>query len=332
MVTSAAAVCWVCGSANAVLWKPRAAGRRLAPGDLDATDGTSPTTLTLWRCRACSFVYADGEDVAELAALCGRAAEAPAERSSEAARQRMRYAIRAARAVHPGARTVLGAGAGADALLAEAERVGLSAAAADAGRAIVRRGGGAAGDPLVAGAPLRPAPGAHTFDVVCLLNVLECVDQPVELLRAAAAALAPGGVVLVITPDVDSVAARRLRGQWWHFRIAHVGYFNARSLARAARRAGLGVAYESRALSYCRVGELADHAALFFPPLRWANWLAVRLPPLRWLYDRVTSVDLRDSLLAVLAPAADPAPTAAGAAAVGAPAEPRHDLATPERT
>ena len=63
-----------------------------------------------------------------------------------------------------------------------------------------------------------------------LVDVIEHVADPLALLRGARDYVAPGGLVLLVTPDVDSVAARLFGKRWWHLRLAHVGYFNRRSL------------------------------------------------------------------------------------------------------
>ncbi len=47
--------------------------------------------------------------------------------------------------------------------------------------------------------------------------------------------LAPGGMLVIVTPDIGSLAARLMGGRWWHYRVAHVNFFNRRSLGRLLR-------------------------------------------------------------------------------------------------
>ena len=317
------AVCWVCGSANAVPWKPRSILRPLVPADLKVSDGGYGITLSLWRCRACSFIYADSEELSELASLYECVTDVVYAESQDTRARQMRWVLRKALDARPGARTVLDIGAGAGTLLAEAERAGLDAVGVEPSRAFVQRARAANAVDIVQGVFPHPALAGRTFDIVFLVDVIEHVPEPVELLRASANALAPGGIVLVVTPDVDSYAARKLRGRWWHFRIAHVGYFNFRSLAKAARRAGLGVARRGRAVWYFRIGYLAKRVAVYIPPLAALNWVAQRVPPLSWLYNLVVPVNLHDSLLVVLRRADDPA------LLPSLPPEPRRDTMTP---
>jgi 2-polyprenyl-3-methyl-5-hydroxy-6-metoxy-1,4-benzoquinol methylase len=297
--------------------------RPLVPNDLKVTDSRHGITLSLWRCRACSFIYADSEELSELASLYECLTDVAYEESQDVRARQMRWVLRKALAARPGARTVLDVGAGPGTLLAEAERAGLDTVGIQPSHAFVQRARAANAVDIVQGVFPHPALAGRTFDIVFLVDVVEHVPEPVELLRASANALAPGGIVLVVTPDVDSFAARKLRGRWWHFHLAHVGYFNYRSLAKAARRAGLGVARRGRAVWFFRIGYLAERAAVYIPPLAALNWVARRVPPLSWLYRLVVPLNLHDSLLVVLRRGDDPAllPTP--------PREPRHDIMTP---
>ena len=64
------------------------------------------------------------------------------------------------------------------------------------------------------------------FDTITVVDVIEHVLEPVALLEEVARHLKPGGYGIVVTPDVSSLASRILGHKWWHFRMAHVGYFN----------------------------------------------------------------------------------------------------------
>jgi 2-polyprenyl-3-methyl-5-hydroxy-6-metoxy-1,4-benzoquinol methylase len=51
---------------------------------------------------------------------------------------------------------------------------------------------------------------------ITLWHVLEHVDRPAELLAGAAAALVPGGVLVVAMPNLDGLQFRLLRARWPH--------------------------------------------------------------------------------------------------------------------
>jgi SAM-dependent methyltransferase len=144
-----------------------------------------------------------------------------------------------------------------------------------------------------------PALSNRLFDLIFLVDVIEHVSDPVKLLRDCAESLSPIGLLLIVTPDVDSIAARILRQRWWHFRLAHVGYFGRISLERAVRAAGLSPVYLSRAKWFFSVGYLAERLAVYLPIHR-LNRLASRVQLLRWFYARVIPLNLRDSFMVFL--------------------------------
>ena len=96
------------------------------------------------------------------------------------------------------------------------------------------------------------------FDAVHLSEVIEHVFDPVDLLRVAARTLKPGGVLIVTTPDFDTIAARTLQRK----PDEHVVHFRRSSLVRAAERAGLEVAAAER-LSRRRSIAAMQHSTTF---------------------------------------------------------------------
>ena len=228
--------CWVCGAEDAAPYKARSIDRALVPGDLAITDSRYGTTLALHRCRRCSFIFAEGGDLAELLGLYEqllsdpgyegtRFADAPDDmahrarvgprRRKDAARHQRRCCRfpSSVRASRPDAQGV------------------------EPSRELVAAARRLHGVDLIQGTVPHEALAAARFDIVLLADVIEHVADPVALLRAAGALVAPGGVLMVVTPDVESVARRLLGKRWWHFRLAHVGYFDKRSLGEVPARA-----------------------------------------------------------------------------------------------
>lgn len=131
------------------------------------------------------------------------------------------------------------------------------------------------------------------FDLIALIDVIEHVKNPVETLSEINSLLAPNGYLLLVTPDVDSVAARLMGSKWWHLRIAHIGYFNSRTLDLACRSAGFKVVHRSRPWWYFSGDYLWERFMVYMPkPLRFS-------PP--QFMQRVTlPLNLFDSLLYVV--------------------------------
>jgi 2-polyprenyl-3-methyl-5-hydroxy-6-metoxy-1,4-benzoquinol methylase len=199
----------------------------------------------------------------------------------------------------PKARTLLDIGAGSGLLTAEAGRMGLTAVGVEPSKSLVAAAWQNNHVELLQGTFPHPGLEGRQFDMVYLADVIEHVDDPVGLLADCAKALTPNGVLIVVTPDVSSLAAKLLGQKWWHFRLAHVGYFNARSMSHAASRAGLTIHSKHRARWFFPIRYLAERTARYLP-VGWLNRTAERIAPLRRIYDVVIPVNLRDSFVFVM--------------------------------
>ncbi|HMJ54434.1 MAG TPA: class I SAM-dependent methyltransferase [Polyangiaceae bacterium] len=81
------------------------------------------------------------------------------------------------------------------------------------------------------------------FDVIMMLNLIEHVQDPESVLRKVAALLAPGGLVLLKTPNFDSWDARLFRQRSWtgYHCPRHWVLFSRDSFTHLAERVGLPV-------------------------------------------------------------------------------------------
>lgn len=76
------------------------------------------------------------------------------------------------------------------------------------------------------------APGAVSghFDLIVLSHVIEHIYNPGQFLNDLAGALAPGGKLLIVTPNVDALTARLLGRYWSMFKpVDHVSMIGNRS-------------------------------------------------------------------------------------------------------
>jgi SAM-dependent methyltransferase len=84
--------------------------------------------------------------------------------------------------------------------------------------------------------------GSEFFDLITFWDVLEHLPQPQLALSRAAAHLAPGGRILVLTQNVASPFARLLGRRWQHYKHAeHLTHFHRGTLRAALEGAGLAV-------------------------------------------------------------------------------------------
>lgn len=76
------------------------------------------------------------------------------------------------------------------------------------------------------------------FDAIMLGDVLEHVPQPVEFLKQVRALLAPGGIVVIDTPNWESRWRKIGRSNWLALNRYHINLFEPRTIRDALTRAG----------------------------------------------------------------------------------------------
>jgi 2-polyprenyl-3-methyl-5-hydroxy-6-metoxy-1,4-benzoquinol methylase len=103
------------------------------------------------------------------------------------------------------------------------------------------------------------APGEQ-FDAVTMMDVLEHVADPDALLAQAAAAVRPGGVLVVLTPDAGAPVSRLLGRRWPEVQRPgeHLVLFSRAGLVAALRRHGFVASSWHRTGKRASVGTLLD--------------------------------------------------------------------------
>lgn len=77
--------------------------------------------------------------------------------------------------------------------------------------------------------------------VACVLFcALERMREPLSVLRKVKSLLAPGASLMVVSPTVDSKAARWFRNSWWEFNRTNLYYFSVDSLQNLLIKTGFG--------------------------------------------------------------------------------------------
>jgi 2-polyprenyl-3-methyl-5-hydroxy-6-metoxy-1,4-benzoquinol methylase len=81
-----------------------------------------------------------------------------------------------------------------------------------------------------------------SFDTVTMNHVIEHVPNPIGLLAECRRILRPGGKLVVVTPNIESLGHRLFREAWRGLEVPrHLYIFSPRALQECAERAGLKV-------------------------------------------------------------------------------------------
>lgn len=265
--------CWACGAKDLAFWKNGNA-KRIESASFAITDLHYGTTGTLYRCRHCHFAqcidftsvtnFYEGLIDPEYENTC-------APRALQARRLLDLLPTRT------GLPTLLDIGAGSGILLAEATRRGWSTVGIEPSKWLAEQ---AKGRGLAVHAGVLPhAEITLQHDYVTLIDVLEHVTDPLDLLLNAKQHLSSDGIGMLVTPDAGSLTARIAGFRWWHYRIAHVGYFNRNALTILMRRAGLELISWARPTWYFPLDYLWVRLGRYLPywprPPNWTRSLTI---------------------------------------------------------
>jgi SAM-dependent methyltransferase len=279
--------CVLCGAMPLLLWRRGNLDEPLRPRHFAITDFAYGKTLDLYRCPRCGLrqctdvrgILAHYEKLEDYDYDVGRA---------QRALQMRRLLARLQRYVSSGALLDIGAASGI--LVEEALHLGYQARGVEPSRAFQavaaqRR------LPVTLGTLPHPAL-AGPFDAVTLVDVIEHVEDPVGLLSGAAGVLRPGAMGLLVTPDVRSVAARLMGLRWWHYRLAHIRYFDRQTLRRLVHTCGLQVVAEFRPTWEFSLDYLWVRGCSYLPR-------SLRYQPPRIAASVCIPLNLRDSLAVI---------------------------------
>jgi decaprenyl-phosphate phosphoribosyltransferase len=228
----------VCNGTNLLTTKSAKQVQSINAHDLKITDSSYSATLPLVTCRDCDFVFAPQSKQIELVPLYAEMVDSDFVATEEGRQHQARTFFKKILQIKPEASSLLDIGAAAGLHLDIARSLGLECVGVEPSRQLAGVAQKAGHKVLLGGFPeVRPA--NQKFDIVLLSDVIEHVSDPYALLAAAKEHCNESGIVVVATPNVSSLAARLTGKSWWHYRKAHVSYFNKSTFNRLAERVGL---------------------------------------------------------------------------------------------
>jgi SAM-dependent methyltransferase len=112
---------------------------------------------------------------------------------------------------------------------------------ADAARVAAERG------VKILGRTIDDVDPGERFHAVISVDVVEHVPDPLPFFRAAAARLHPGGILIIVTGDTDSLPWRLAGSRnWYPAYLEHVSFYNDRCMREIGRRCGLETVAHTR--------------------------------------------------------------------------------------
>ncbi len=286
--------CWVCGSTHTQKVKP-ANYQSIDAKDFRITDAQYGVTADVYRCFECDFLFCP--EMGDLLSFYAQMDDVEYQNTRTQRALQMRYLLRQAEIAlshneSPENLRLLDVGAGSGIMVEEAIKSGFEAVGLEPSQSLC-----SAAQEMQLPVINECFPSAQVtsqFDVITLVDIIEHVDNPKALLLQVQQQLKEGGVCLLVTPDVKSVVARVLGWRWWHFRVAHVGYFSRVNMQRLLEDCGLSVRVFRRPGWYFPADYLFERAMQYLPK-------AIRFSAPRFLKRFTVPLNLGDSLMFICA-------------------------------
>lgn len=282
--------CRICNSATRLKW-PSNLEQELTSDSFAITDAHYGQTSAIYECDQCGFRQCT--DMPEVLSYYEQL-EDPAYEQSRKERYLQAESLISCVKKHRAVGKLLDVGAGSGIFVEAAKNAGYDATGIEPSSWLQQQA--TKKDLPVALGVLDDISADETYDVITLNDVVEHVADPVHLLGEIRFRLRKNGVAMVITPDCHSFFANMLRRKWWHYRVAHIGYFSNNNLTYACERAGLKVIEWRRPGWYFTMNYLWIRLLRYFPA-----WM--RFGPYDWMKRITLPINLRDSLLVILKPA-----------------------------
>ena len=112
------------------------------------------------------------------------------------------------------------------------------------------------------------------FDVIASFHVIEHVDSPRSFIKAAAERLSPGGLLVIETPNIDSLPFRILKSRWRQFIPEHYYFFSPKTMTKLPSDQGLKIESTLSIGKHASLDLIANRLSRYLPWLPQMNGLS----------------------------------------------------------
>jgi len=235
--------CPVCGSQILQIYKKGTLNLdSLSEEQFKITDNAYGNTWDLTQCKNCSYVFANPRPTPALIDSMYMKIEDPDYEDEASGREKnFKRILSRLEKIHPEKGVLFDVGAATGILLNTARERGWHPAGVETSQwavkvaeekysIMVQQGNFTSLDSL-----------PNMITAVTMVDFIEHIFNPFTAVSHAHRILKPGGTLCVVTPDLNSLAARIAGQKWWHFRPAHLAYFTKKSLTYLLERSGFQI-------------------------------------------------------------------------------------------
>jgi 2-polyprenyl-3-methyl-5-hydroxy-6-metoxy-1,4-benzoquinol methylase len=235
--------CPACASADIVPFKKRTFdSSALSEENIKITDSDYGKVWDLDRCQNCTHVFANPAPSSMfIHSLYTKTEDPEYEEESTGRGKNFKRILASLQKIHPQRGTLLDVGAATGILMSLAREKGWNTEGVEPSSWAVKIAKEKYNITLMEGSLETVSLKSNAYTAITLVDFIEHISHPMEALNKIHKALQPGGTVCLVTPDIQSLAARTMGKRWWHFRPGHLAYFSKKSLLTLLERTGFRV-------------------------------------------------------------------------------------------
>ena len=240
--------CPVCSSSSLASFKKSTFDFfRLSQDQIKITDSDYGKIWDLSRCQNCSHIFANPSPSPEFISSLYSSVEDPLYEEEAEGRSKsfIRILIRLER-IHPSKATLFDVGAATGIFLNLARQRGWEVDGIETSSWAVTSAEQKYNLHLREGSFEEAEVKKNSYAAVTMIDFIEHTPRPFQALVKAHEILSADGVLVLVTPDINSLAAKIAGKRWWHFRAGHLAFFNSRSLHTLLQRSGFQVIKERK--------------------------------------------------------------------------------------
>ena len=120
-------------------------------------------------------------------------------------------------------------------------------------------------------------PPCRDFDVIASFHVIEHVDSPKRFVSAIADRIKPGGLLVLETPNINSLPFRFMKARWRQFIPEHYFFFDQTTMTRLLSDCGFKVERIVRIGKYASAALILNRLSRYLKIMRPVEDFAGRL-------------------------------------------------------
>ena len=235
-------VCPICDSGNI---KPYEKGsfnpESIQSDDLKITDSHYGSRWCFFRCQECSFVFSNPTiSESELTTLYEQLEDQEYSLELEGRSRNFLTILKRLDKIDKPGNRLLDIGAASGIFLHLAQELGYEVEGIEPSAYLVREAKNLFNLTMFQGT-IDQFKGDKKYSVITLLDIIEHLADPRLFMKQLVTLMEDQGILVLVTPDINSLAVRVFGKRWWHYRIAHLNFFNKKSITRLLRQNGFQI-------------------------------------------------------------------------------------------